>query len=142
VAVTPARWLIDKSVLVRLDHDPVAEVVLPRIRAGQVGVALVTELEVGFSARSTRDYTLTRDDILDHLLPVATPVRAEQRARELQAQLVRRGQHRGVSIPDLILAAIADIEQLIVLHYDHDFDLITEVTGQRTEWVVPRGSVD
>jgi predicted nucleic acid-binding protein len=117
-------------------------VVLPRIRAGQVGVALVTELEVGFSARSTRDYTSTRDDILDHLLPVATPVRAEQRARELQAQLVRRGQHRGVCIPDLILAAIAGIEELIVLHYDHDFDLITEVTGQRTEWVMPRGSVD
>jgi len=64
----------------------------------------VTELELGFSPRSTRDDTSTRDDILDHLLPVATPVRAEQRARELQAQLVRRGQHRGVSIPDVIAA--------------------------------------
>jgi len=142
VAVTPARWLVDKSVLVRLDRDPVAEVVLPRIRAGQVGVALVTELEVGYSARSERDYTATRDDLLDHLLPVTTPVRAEQRARELQANLVHRGRHRGVSIPDLMLAAIADIEQLVVLHYDHDFDLITEVTGQPTEWVVPPGSVD
>ena len=91
-------------------------------------------------AAATKD--LADDDILDHLLPVAMPVRAEQRAREVQALLVRRGQHRGVSIPDLILAAIADIEQLIVLHYDHDFDLIAEVAGQRTEWVVPRGSID
>lgn len=90
----------------------------------------------------TRDYTSTRDDVLDHLLPVATPVRAEQRARELQALLVRRGQPRGVSIPNLVLAAIADIEQLVVLHDDHDLDLITEVTGQPTEWVVPGGSVD
>jgi hypothetical protein len=28
-----------------------------------------------------------------------------------------------------------------VLHYDADFDLISEVTGQRCEWVVPAGSV-
>jgi len=28
------------------------------------------------------------------------------------------------------------------LHYDADFDLIAGVTGQPTEWIVPRGSVD
>lgn len=61
--------------------------------------------------------------------------------RDLQAQLVRRGQHRGASIPDLILAAIADIEQLVILHYDHDFDIIADVSTKPTEWVVPRGSV-
>ncbi|HEX9765452.1 MAG TPA: PIN domain nuclease [Nitriliruptorales bacterium] len=142
MAVTPARWLIDKSVLVRLDQDPVANAALPRIRAGQVGVALVTELEVGYSARSTADYDATRHDVLDHLIPVTMPARAEQRARDLQAELVRRGQHRGVSIPDLVLAAIAHIERLTILHYDHDFDLVAEVTGQAAEWVVPRGSID
>lgn len=142
MALTPARWLIDKSVLVRLDQDAVADVTLPRMRAGEVGVALVTELEVGYSARSSADYDATRDDVLDHLIPVTMPIRAEQRARDLQAELVRRGQHRGVSIPDLILAAIADIEQLTILHYDHDFDVVAEVTGQATDWVVPRGSID
>ena len=142
MALTPARWLIDKSVLVRLDQDPVADVALPRIRSGEVGVALVTELEVGYSARSVPDYDATREDVLDHLIPVTMPVRAEQRARDLQAELVRRGQHRGVSIPDLILAAIADIEQLTILHYDRDFDLVADVTGQASEWVVPRGSID
>lgn len=142
MALTPARWLIDKSVLVRLDRDQVADVSLPRIRAGEVGVALVTELEVGYSARSAPDYESTREDVLDHLIPVTMPVRAEQRARDLQAELVRRGRHRGVSIPDLILAAIADIEQLTILHYDRDFDLVAEVTGQAAEWVVARGTVD
>jgi hypothetical protein len=29
-----------------------------------------------------------------------------------------------------------------VLHYDSDFDHISAVTGQPTEWVVPQGSVD
>ena len=35
----------------------------------------------------------------------------------------------------------AESADLIVLHYDRDYDLISEVTGQVVEWVVPRGSV-
>jgi predicted nucleic acid-binding protein len=142
VALTPAFWLCDKSVLARVDVAAVADAVLPRVQAGQVGVALVTELEVGYSARSTQDYAATRQDLLDLLIPVPMPVRAEERARELQRDLVARGRHRGVSVPDLVLAAIADIEELTILHYDADFDLIAEVSGQPTEWVVPRGSID
>ena len=142
MAVTPASWLVDKSVLARVDVAAVADAVLPRVQAGQVGVALVTELEVGYSARSGRDYAASRHDLLDLLIPVTMPVRAEERARELQRDLVTRGQHRGVSVPDLVLAAIADIEDLTLLHYDADFDLIAEITGQPTEGVVPRGSID
>jgi predicted nucleic acid-binding protein len=142
VALTPATWLIDKSVLARVDVAAIANAVLPRVQAGLVGVALVTELEVGYSAPSSQDYAATRQDLLDLLMPVTMPVRAEERARELQRDLVTRGQHRGVSVPDLVLAAIADIEELTILHYDDDFDLISDVTGQPTEWVVPRGSVD
>jgi predicted nucleic acid-binding protein len=142
VAVTPASWLVDKSVLARVDVAAVADAVVPRIQAGQVGVALVTELEVGYSARSNQDYAATRQELLDLLIPVTMPVRAEERARELQRDPVSRGRHRGVSIPDLVLAAIADIKELTILHYDADFDLISAVTGQPTEWVVPRGSID
>jgi predicted nucleic acid-binding protein len=142
MALTPASWLVDKSVLARVDVAAVADAVLPRVQAGQVGVALVTELEVGYSARSRPDYDATRQDLLDLLIPVTMPVRAEERARELQRDLVSRGRHRGVSVPDLVLAAIADIEELTILHYDADFELISDVTGQPSEWVVPRGSID
>ena len=141
MALTPASWLVDKSVLARVAVPVVADAVLPRVQAGQVGVALVTELEVGYSARSGPDYDATRQELLDLLIPVAMPVRAEERARELQRDLVLRGQHRGVSVPDLVLAAIADIEELTILHYDADFDLITNITRQPTEWVVERGSI-
>lgn len=141
MALTPAEWLVDRSVLARVDREPVAEVALPRIQAGQVGVALVTELAVGYSARSAGDYRTTREALVDHLVPVPVPLRAEQRARELQAELVRRGQHRALGVPDLVLAAIADIERLTILHYDADFDLVGEITGQACEWVVPRGTV-
>ena len=140
--MNPATWLVDKSVLARLARPEVREVVLPRIQAGRIAIAIVTELEVGFSARSVDDYLTTRRTLLDHLVPILIAPRAEQRAREVQAELVRRGQQRAASIPDLLLAAAAEVEQLSVLHYDADFELIAGITGQPTEWVVPRGSID
>ena len=44
-------------------------------------------------------------------------------------------------MPDLLIAATADVEELTVLHYDADFDLIAEITGQACEWVVPKGTI-
>ena len=44
-----------------------------------------------------------------------------------------RGQHRSPSIPDLTVAATAELAGLIVLHFHEDFDLIAEVTGQSVE---------
>jgi predicted nucleic acid-binding protein len=142
MAVSPASWLVDKSVLARLADPEVRQVVTPRLQAGRIGITIATELEVGFSARSVADYATTRRTLLDHLLPVLLTPRAEQRAREVQAELVRRGQHRSVGIPDLLVAAVAEVERLTVLHYDTDFDLIAGITEQSTEWVLPRGSIN
>lgn len=137
---TPAHWLVDKSAL--RPHVPAfADVLIPRIAAGRVGICLVTELEVGFSARSTKHFERTREDVLSPLVPVGMPYRAEDRAREIQAALVARGQHRAVGVPDLMVAATADVEGLTVLHYDADFDMVAAITGQPTEWVVEPGTV-
>jgi predicted nucleic acid-binding protein len=65
-----------------------------------------------------------------------------RRAIQVQGKLAYRGQHRSVSIPDLIVAATAERFSLAVLHYDADYDRIAEVTGQPAEWVVPRGTAD
>jgi hypothetical protein len=124
-----------------LDVAEVASVVVPRIRDGRVGVSIVTELEIGYSARSTANYRATRESIVDHLMPVALPFRAEARAREVQAILVGLGQHRSAGVADLLIAATAEFEGFTVLHYDADFDLVGAVTGQPMEWVIPRGSV-
>ncbi len=67
--------------------------------------------------------------------------KAELRARTIQERLVNAGKHRAVSVPDILLAAIAYEEGLTVLHYRGDFDFISRITGQPSEWVVPRGSV-
>ncbi len=57
--------------------------------------------------------------------------RAEDRAVEVQARLGERGQHRAAVIPDLLLAALAELAGLRVLHHDHDhdFELIAALTG-------------
>lgn len=100
-----------------------------------------TELEIGYSARSGQDYALMRERVVDELTYVGMSDRAQRRAREVQAALVERGQHRAAGVADLLIAATAEIERLTVLHYDADFDLIAEVTGQPTEWIVPKGSI-
>jgi len=57
----------------------------------------------------------------------------EDRAVEVQALLADRGRHRAPSVPDLIVAATAELAGLTLLHVDKDFDLIAEITGQPTE---------
>jgi predicted nucleic acid-binding protein len=63
------------------------------------------------------------------------------RAVEVQDVLAERSQQSGAKIADLLIAAAAESAGLVILHYDHDFDLIASVTGQPTEWILPAGSV-
>ena len=63
------------------------------------------------------------------------------RAEDVIAQLARRGHHRAVSLPAFLIAAAAERSQLIVLHYDGDYDVIAGPTGQPVEWVAPKGSL-
>jgi predicted nucleic acid-binding protein len=41
--------------------------------------------------------------------------------------------HRAPSIPDLLIAAPAELAGLVVLHVDEDVDLIAGITGQPVE---------
>jgi predicted nucleic acid-binding protein len=127
-------WLIDKSALVRLVRSPEAEQWAARIERGLVRVCTVTRLEVGFSARSSKDLRAGYDRPPLARMPVEylTPA-IEDRAVEVQVALADRGQNRAASIPDLLIAATAELAQLTVLHDDKDFELIADVTGQPVE---------
>ena len=57
----------------------------------------------------------------------------EDRSVEVLTLLADRGQHRAPSIPDLIIAATAELAGLTVLHLDKDFEIIAEITGQPLE---------
>jgi predicted nucleic acid-binding protein len=127
-------WLIDKSALVRLRNAVEVEAWAGRIDRGLVRISTVTRLEVGYSARTATDHRtlLTEPPISSMPVEYLTP-RIEDRAIELQLALAERGHHRAPSIPDLLIAATAELADLTVLHVDKDFELIAELTGQPTE---------
>ena len=127
-------WLIDKSALVRLAASPDAAEWAERIERGLVRVTTVTRLEVGYSARSGPDLRAGLQEPPLSSMPVEylTPA-VEDRAVEILTLLADRGQHRAPSVPDLIIAATAELAGLTVLHLDKDFDVIAEITGQPVE---------
>jgi predicted nucleic acid-binding protein len=127
-------WLIDKSALVRLAESPDAADWAARIERGLVRITTVTRLETGYSARSGSQLRaeFQRPPLSSMPVEYLTPA-IEDRAAELLTLLADRGQHRAPSIPDLIIAATAELAGLTVLHLDKDFDLIAEITGQPTE---------
>jgi predicted nucleic acid-binding protein len=127
-------WLIDKSALVRLAGSPDAVEWAGRVERGLVRIATVTRLEVGYSARSGSDLRagLRRPPLASMPVEYLTPA-IEDRAVEVLALLADRGQHRAPSLPDLIIAAIAELAGLTVLHLDKDFEIIADITGQPVE---------
>lgn len=66
---------------------------------------------------------------------------AMDRALDVHRELARTSQHRNFRLPDLIIAATAELAGLTVLHYDEDYDRIAKVTGQPVEWVAHKGSL-
>lgn len=132
-------FLLDTSILTRLR----APSVLKRIEElDAVGLARtsMTDLEIGFSARHAEEWdrlvvalgAFRRIDVEAHHF---------DRALQVQRQLAADGL-KGRKVPDLLIAAVAEATSLTVLHYDADFDHISAVTGQETQWIVERGSID
>lgn len=127
-------WLIDKSALVRLADSPDAAAWANRIERGLVRITTVTRLEVGYSARTAAQARAVFRTPPISAMPIEylTPA-IEDRALEVQLSLAGKGRHRAPSIPDLIIAATAELAGLTVLHLDKDFDLIAHQTGQAVE---------
>lgn len=132
--------LLDTSVLTRLALRPVRDAVQPRAQAGELARAGISDLEVGFSARNVREWDRLAD-ALNAFELIETTAEHVRRAMQVQRLLATKHQ-RGRKIPDLLIAAAAEASDLIVLHYDADFDRIAAITGQHCEWVLPAGSID
>jgi predicted nucleic acid-binding protein len=136
-----ATHLADKSAFTRRTSKPsVREVVEPMLLAGRIATCGIIDLELLYSAPSPAVYAELAG-VLQAMPRVPVTDGMVNRALEVQGQLASVSQHRSVTLPDLLVAATAELSGLIVLHYDADFDRIAAVTGQRAEWVVPRGSI-
>jgi len=111
------------------------------VESGLIHVCLPFLLEAGYSTRNAREHRSLVDELL--ALPRAwltEPV--EDRAVEAQQQLSRAGQHRMPPV-DVLIAALADVHELDVLHYDADFDRILAHTDLRfaSVWLAEKGSL-
>ena len=137
-----ADYLVDRSAIAR-DHLPEVAARVAGLRlAGRLAVCGIVELELLFSAWNGTHHREMEADLDITYERLYTEEEDFVRAREVQRELADTGRHRTVSLPDLLIAAVAERHRVTVLHYDADFDLIAEVTGQPTQWVVPKGSLN
>ena len=136
-----ATHLADTSVFARLSKPAVAAAAAPLMAEGRVALCVPVIFELGFSARSAADHEaiMSRLDAFD-IVPVTDG--DHQRAIGLQRRLVESGRHRALSLVDALVAAVAEARQLVVWHYDADFELVCTFTGQPHQWVLERGAVD
>jgi hypothetical protein len=121
-------------------HPAVREAIEPRAQRGELGRADISDLEIGYSARSAPEWDRLAEALGAFEL-IETASDHLRRARQVQRILASKHQ-RGRKVPDLLVAAAAEDRGLTVLHYDADFDRIAAITRQPSEWVVPAGSVD
>lgn len=135
-----AYYLGDTSALARRAVPAIAERLDPLLEAGLIARYTPTDLEAGFSSQSPADLVAMRDE--RSVWPfVAMDQRVLDRAVEVQDALAARSEQRGAKIADLLIAAAAESAGLVVLHCDHDFDLIAGITGQEVEWIVRPSTV-
>lgn len=139
--MSAAVYLIDTSALVRILKRPARALWEKPLEEGLIARCPLTEIEFLYSARNAADRVELVQD-LDALLGW-TPLddRAVTRAWDVQRDLTEKGQHRSAGAVDLLVAATAELQGLTVLHYDNDFETITSVTGQPTQWLAPPGTL-
>jgi predicted nucleic acid-binding protein len=133
--------LADKSALEWARRDNRARIAFLDLRNTHVIAAChMTALEICYSARNLADLDalLVGQRALEWL-PVGETVM--DRALQVQRLLAAHGgnKHRR-PIPDLIIAAAAELHAAEVLHVDGDYDMIAEVTGQPMRRLFDPGS--
>jgi predicted nucleic acid-binding protein len=135
-------FLVDTSAWHRSGHDAVADAWAERLGADELVICPQVRLEILYSARSAGDYEAIASE-LDALRQIGNGDAAFTRALEVQRTLAHFAglHHRSVKIADLVIAASGELAGATVWHYDEDFDRIAAITGQRCQWIAPRGSL-
>ena len=132
-------YLIDKSAWEQRRYDARARERIAELHeAGRLAICIITLAEMLYSARNVEEIEVDHAR-LSELRFLAMTAAAEQQVITSMRDLAETGRHRR-PIPDLLIAAIGRAHNAVLLHYDHDFELIAEVTGQPHEWIIPRGT--
>jgi len=110
-----------------------------RILADEIATCPMVVMELLWTTQAREEFEELRLDLL--ALP-QLPIDQEtwNRATDVWHELVMAHHHRHVKIPDLLVAAAAEIADIAVCHDDGDFEVISEVTGQPVRAIAPIGS--
>jgi predicted nucleic acid-binding protein len=136
-----AAYLADTSVFVlRSKHQAVKERFDRHLLEGRLAFCQMVLLECLNNAPDPKTYARL-SGLLQNQRWADVSSEAMDRAVEVHGELAKRSQHRSFALPDLIIAATAELAGLTVLHYDEDYDRIAKITGQPVEWVAPKGTL-
>ena len=113
----------------------------PLLETDEIALCTPVRLELLLSARGPADYRALSSDLAE-VRHLRLDDRCERAAARVQASLAERSQHRGPTPVDLLIAAVAEVNDATLLHYDRHFDAIARVTSQPMEWLARRGSLD
>lgn len=134
-------YLADTSVFVLQGrHAAVRSRFSDLLAAGRLAACQMVALEYLNNAPDQKGYE-TLWGALHGMRWIEVTTEAMARALAVHRELAAVGQHRNFRLPDLIIAAAAELSGSTVLHYDADYDRIGAVTGQRTEWIAQQGSL-
>jgi predicted nucleic acid-binding protein len=139
--MAPAVYLADTSVYVlQHRHPPVRRRFETLLAEGRLAACQMTALEYLNNAPDPKGYEILWGALHGHRWMDVT-TQAMDRALAVHRTLAATSQHRHFRLPDLIIAATAELNGATVLHYDTDYDRIAAITGQPTEWVAVKGSL-
>ncbi|MBQ1027988.1 PIN domain nuclease [Micromonospora sp. C95] len=136
-----AIYLADTSVFVLQGRYPAVRRRFETLLAeGRLATCHMAALEFLNNAPHPKGYEILWQALRGHRWMDVT-TEAMDRALAVHRLLAADSQHRNFRLPDLVIAATAEVHGATVLHYDADYDRIAAITGQPTEWVARRGSL-
>ncbi|TWD83622.1 hypothetical protein FB561_4788 [Kribbella amoyensis] len=136
-----AAYLADTSVFVlRARHEVVRQRFDSLLIEGRLALCQMALLECLNNAPDPTSYERLWTSLHNQRWADVTTA-ALDRALEVHRELARKSQHRHFRLPDLIIAATAEVNGITVLHYDEDYERIAKITGQPVEWVAAKGSL-
>jgi hypothetical protein len=113
-----------------------------RLLRGEIATCEMVTLELLWTTRDLVDFQAARRE-LEAVPQLYVGRRVWSRALDVFERFAELGplHHRSVKIPDLLIAAAAELAEVPVCHYDRDFELIARITGQPVRAIAPLGSL-
>jgi predicted nucleic acid-binding protein len=136
-----APLLIDTSAWSRAHHPLVRERWSESLRAGRLRLSPAARLEILLSARGGENFDLLAERLsaLRAAPLTATVAGAAQTAMRTLAH--RSAGSQRIPVVDYLIAAAAQETGAAVIHYDRDYDTLTEVMVFESVWLAPPGSL-